>query len=76
MMLANEIRREIKGMKKGELFYINAIGLSIAGVNLLRAYVRDGVITPIRSEVESLYNDIESVMCGDVILPQMNYIKN
>ncbi len=42
---------------------------------MLREYIKSGVLVPEREEVEELYKNVEAVMSGDVILPQMTYIK-
>lgn len=69
------LKKVVKEMKKGETLYINAISLSINAIEQLREYIKLNVLLPDKSEVENLYNDIESVMNGKTILPQMTYIK-
>ena len=78
MYNANNIRalkKVVREMKKGEKFYINAICLTVNAIEQLREYIKANVILPDESEVEKSYDDVESVMCGKVIFPQMTYIK-
>lgn len=69
------LKKVVREMKKGEKIYINAIGLSLNAVDQLREYIKDNTLAPIREEVESVYNDVNYVMSGDVIFPQMTYIR-
>lgn len=69
------IRRTIKAMETGETIFINAVNLTANGIELLRSYVKSGVLVPDRKEVEIMYKDVEAVMSGDVVFPQMTYIK-
>lgn len=74
-MTKSEFRKAVKSCNNGEVIYINAIGLSIAGIEQLREYIKTGVLHPDRKEVEKAIVPlkIESVMCGDIIVPQMTY---
>lgn len=69
------LNKQIKGMNKGEVVFINAINLSENSINLLRTFVKNGVLVPDKVEVTMMYKDVESVMNGTVILPQMSYSK-
>lgn len=69
------LRKLVKEMKKGEKLYVNAISISINAVDQLRDYIKSGIITPDKSEVERVYNNVNDVMTGEVIFPQMTYIK-
>ena len=62
-------------MNLGDRIYVNSINLTKKGINVLRGYIKSGVLVPEREEVEDLYKNVEAVMSGDVILPQMTYIK-
>ena len=62
-------------MNLGDMIYINSINLTKKGIDVLREYIKSGVLVPEREEVEELYKNVEAVMSGDVILPQMTYIK-
>lgn len=70
-----KVANVIKKMKCGETIYINAISLSCNEITTLRTLIINGGIIPIESEVRKAYKDVESVMCGEVILPQMTYQK-
>ena len=65
----------INEMKPGETVYINSIGLTFKNIESLSNMIKSNVLIPVKSEVETVYKDVESVMNGDVIFPQMNYIK-
>lgn len=69
------LRRTIKAMEAGETIFINAVNLTANGIELLRNYVKRRVLIPDRKEVEIMYKDVEAVMSGDVVFPQMTYIK-
>lgn len=69
------LKKNIKAMEAGETIFINAVNLTANGIELLRSYVKSGVLVPDRKEAEALYKDVEAVMRGDVIFPQMIYIK-
>lgn len=78
MYNANNVRtlkKVVREMKKGETLYINAISCSFNMIGQLREYIKDGVLAPDEEEVKKSYNDVESVMNGTVIFPQMTYIK-
>lgn len=74
-MTKSEFRKAIKSCNNGEVIYVNAINLSVAGSDQLREYIKIGVLHPDRKEVEKVIVPlkIESVMCGDIIAPQMIY---
>ena len=75
MMNVRSFRKEVREMASGQRFYLNAISASVAVVDQLRRYIKDGVVEPVREEVEKYYKDVEAVMSGKVILSQMEYIK-
>lgn len=67
------LRGEIMKCKSGETFYINAINLTCRQIDILRSMIKAGECKPIQSEVKKAYKDVDAVMCGDVIVPQMMY---
>lgn len=67
--------KTINKMKKGEKIYINSIGLTVKNIESLKNMIKSNILIPDKSEVEIVYKDVESVMNGDVIIPQMDYIK-
>lgn len=69
------LKRTVEELKQGEKLYINAIGLTDNAIEQLQWYVQTKVLLPEKSEVEKSYTDVESVMSGKVIFPQMTYIK-
>lgn len=75
MVKIGMLNKAVMELDKGEKIYINAIGLSLGAVDKLRNYIKKGVLLPYRPEVERAYKDVESVMNGNVIFPQMVYIK-
>lgn len=62
-------------MSKGEKVYINSIALTVKNIETLKNMIKSNILIPDKSEVEYVYKDVESVMNGDVIIPQMTYIK-
>lgn len=75
MMNVRSFRKAVREMESGQRFYVNAISASVGMVDQLRQYIKDGVVEPVREEVERSYKDVEAVMSGKVIFPQMEYIK-
>lgn len=69
------LKKNISSLKKGETIYINSIGLTINAIEYLRECIQEKVLLPYREEVEKSYKDVESVMNGKVIFPQMTYIR-
>ena len=69
------LRKAVKEMKQGETLYINAICLTANAIERLRNYIKENVLLPDKSEVEQLYSDMQAVMSGKTILPQMTYIR-
>lgn len=74
-MTIRSFRKEVREMASGQRFYLNTINVSVAVVDQLRQCIKDGVVEPVREEVEKCYKDVEAVMSGKVIFPQMEYIK-
>lgn len=68
-------RKQVREMEIGSTIYINSINMSLKGIDALREFIKAGVLEPIRAEVEKTYKDVEAVMSGNVIIPQMEYIK-
>ena len=70
-----QFKHEMITMEHGQEFYLNSINLTVKAVEKLRALIKAGVVTPVESEVVKVYKDVDAVMSGDVIIPQMTYIK-
>lgn len=70
-----KLRSIVEELKQGESIYINAINISTGAIDQLRQYIKDDVLTPDAYEVKRRYKKPEDVMSGDVIFPQMTYIK-
>lgn len=64
-----------KEMNVGDSLFVSVLGLSDKAFTLLKSYIITGRLVPVREEVEKLYKDVESVMNGYVVLPQVSYIK-
>lgn len=62
-------------MSVGDTLFVNVLGLTEKAFNLLKTYIMTGRITPVREEVERMYKDVEAVMDGYVVMPQMTYVK-
>lgn len=74
MKNVRSLRKLVNEGESGEMFYMNAIGCSIAMIEQLREYIQSGKVEPLKGEVEKVYNNVEAVMSGDVIFPQMTYV--
>lgn len=74
-MNSRVLTKAIKTLKVNEEIYINAINLTPSAFKNLKKLIQNGILTPKEKEVKTLYKDIESVMKGKTILPQMTYIK-
>lgn len=74
MLSVNKFRSCINGVKDNDVVYINSINLSEKSIEELRTYVKNGILILVQEVVVNVYKDIESVMNGEVILPQMDYI--
>lgn len=74
-MNSRTLTRVIKKLKVNEEIYINAINLTPSAFKNLVKLIQKGVLTPKEKEVKTLYKDVESVMKGKTVLPQMTYIK-
>ena len=76
-MRTAEFKKSIQALKPGEQVYINSINLTVKQIDVLRQFIKSQVLTPDISEVEKMIvpDSIEKVMTGEMICPQMNYIK-
>lgn len=73
---ARELKRCVeREMMVDDTVYINIIGFTEKAVTLLRGYITAGILKPIEEEVEKVYKDVEAVMSGETIFPQMTYRK-
>ena len=69
------VKKVVSEMKSGESIYINAISLTPSAISQIRTLIKFGTLIPDKDEASKMYNDVDSVMNGSVILPQMTYIK-
>ena len=69
------LKESIKSLKKGEKIEINTLNLKAKEVRELREAIKNDVIIPDEKEIIYTYKDVESVLNGNVILPEMTYIK-
>lgn len=70
-----QLRKIVRETETGELLFINAIMISEKAIEVLREMIKGGTIEPLREEVEKVYKDIDAVMSGYAIIPQMYYRK-
>ena len=71
------VRRELKKLEVGSEVWINAINLSLSGIEELRRWIVEGCLIPVEEQlqaciVEDYWNDYRS---GESIAPQMLYKK-
>lgn len=69
------LKKAVGEMRKGERLYVNAISLTTDEIGQLRKYIKEKVLMPDESEARKKYEDIQAVMSGETILPQMTYIR-
>lgn len=72
-MRIDQLYRKLNQLCYKSEAFINTIGCSVNCINYIRKCVRVGALVPDVKEVERMYKDVEGVMKGDVILPQMYY---
>lgn len=70
-----ELKNAIEKMKSGERIYINAIGISFNAVEHLRKCIEEHILLPDEEEVKKAYKNVQAVMTGKTIFPQMTYIR-
>ena len=75
MITARQLKKAVFDLEISYPLYINALGLSSDAIDLLRKCVKSGVLVPDKEMVKRAYKDVDSVMCGDVIIPQMEYYR-
>lgn len=69
----------VRDCKAGEEFYIGTDKYTPSAIDLLRYYIKSGVIYPSRQAVEERFwnqKDFDLVYRGDVIYPKMKYLKH
>lgn len=67
--------KQVMNMRSGERVYINAINISENSFYVLRKMIQKGILYPDIDQVKTAYKKVDAVMSGDVILPQMDYIR-
>ena len=77
-MNVNGFRRVIRHIEPGTTVFIDAINLTPRCIDQLRECIKDGTLIPDISEVEKMIvpDSVDKVMSGEIICPQMDYIKN
>lgn len=70
--------KAVNSTESGAEVFINAISLTIGAIDQLRAYIKEGVITPKEDDVRKIMKPeaVDRVMSGEIICPQMTYIVN
>ncbi len=77
MMNIRSYKKAVREMQSGETFYLNSINASVAMIEYTKQLIAEGIIAPLRSEVERyvVADAVEKYMSGEYIFPQMEYIK-
>lgn len=65
----------VNNLEIGDHVYINAINCTNGAIDLLRYYIKSGILIPSEEEAKRFYTNIEVVKTGDVIIPQLTYRK-
>lgn len=68
-------KKLIREAKSGDIFYMNAIGVSLNMIEYTKELIKGGKITPVREELEKMVNPqyINDFLNGEKIAPQMEY---
>ena len=76
-MTYKQLKKAIEGTNYGEKIYINAIGLTINQIDLLRVSIHNGILAPDSNELKKVIarEYINEYTSGCRIAPQMIYIK-
>lgn len=76
-MNIRSFRKQVREMKTGEEVYINAINLSLNGIEQLKEYIADGTLVPNMDEVKRrvVEQAVPYVMKGEMVCPQMLYTR-
>lgn len=69
------LKKVVREIGHGKGVYINATYLSAPAIDQLREYIKENVLLPDETEARKQCIVVSSVMNGDIILPQMTYIK-
>ena len=77
MQNVRSLKKLYKEMAIGETFYFNAIAGTVGMIEYTRELVKAGKIAPVKEEVEKVIapGSIEKCYSGEIIAPQMLYIK-
>lgn len=69
--------KAVREMKTGDTLYVNAISCSKATVDLLRQYIKDGILAPSEEWLQRAIKEgyRQDYITGISIAPQMDYIK-
>lgn len=73
----SELSKTVNSLRVGESFYANAIGFGLMAIELLKGYIKLGVITPDRDELNAMIKPEaqQKFIDGECLAPQMTYIK-
>lgn len=71
------LKKVVRELKPSETLYFNAISATVNMIEYIRACVQDGTLQPNPERVDAAVapHAVTKVMSGDVIMPQMEYIK-
>lgn len=71
------LKKVVRELKSAETFYFNAISGTPAMIDYIRQCVQDGTLQPNSKWVDAAVNPsaITKVLSGEIIMPQMEYIK-
>lgn len=74
---ARQIKRIINELSQGQVISINALGLSLKARDYVCEAIRNNIIAPDYNQVRATMPTahVPSVMRGDSLLPNMDYIK-
>ena len=76
-MKKNELITAVESMKEGETIYINAIGMTVKQIDILRRYIKLEILSPDPEELSKMIKAEYhyEFYSGEKIAPQMIYVK-
>ena len=74
-MNKRELKKALANMRRGDVFYLNAIGLTVGAIEYLKELISTGQIIPDKQDIDSMIAPEAREKCynGEIICPQCAY---
>lgn len=69
------LKESIESLHQGEAILVDTTKLKFSDIHALRVAIKDKVISVDEREITYIYKNVDSVLNGNTILPEMVYIK-